>query len=47
MDDSERKPLTGREKRIIFSVAVLTLIVLGLWILTIVASLPITGHGII
>jgi hypothetical protein len=47
MDDSERRPLTAREKRIIFGVLVLTLIVLGLWIFAIVVSLPTPGHGVL
>lgn len=46
MEDSDRRPLTGREKTIIFSVLILTLIVLGLWIFAIVASLPEPSHGI-
>jgi hypothetical protein len=46
MEDSERKPLTGREKKIIFGTLIVTLIMLGLWIFAIVWSLPVTGHGI-
>jgi hypothetical protein len=47
MDDSERRPLTAREKKIVFSVLALTGLVLGLWILTIILSLPTPGHGIV
>lgn len=47
MEDSERRPLTGREKRIIFVALVLTLIVFSLWILAIVLSLPTPGHGVL
>jgi hypothetical protein len=47
MEDSDRRPLTAREKKIIFGTLLLTLIMLGLWIFAIVWSLPITGHGIL
>lgn len=47
MDDSERKPLTGREKKIIFAVLILTLVVFALWIFAIFASLPEPSHGIV
>lgn len=47
MEDSERKPLTGREKTIIFGVLILTALILGLWILAIVLSMPEPSHGIV
>lgn len=46
MEDSDRRPLTGREKTIIFSVLILALIILGLWIFAIVTTMPEPSHGI-
>jgi hypothetical protein len=47
MDDSDRKPLTGREKKIILAVLVLALLVLGAWIFAIVMTMPEPSHGLI
>lgn len=47
MEDSDRKPLTGREKKIILAVLVLTALVIGAWIFTIVATLPAQGGGLL
>lgn len=47
MEDSDRRPLTGREKTIIFTVLILTLIVLGLWIFAIIGFMPEPSHGIV
>ncbi len=47
MDDSERKPLTGREKKIILAVAMLTALVIAGWILAIVITMPEPSHGLL
>jgi hypothetical protein len=47
MKDDQWKPLTSREKKIVFAVLIITGIVLGLWIALIVFSLPTTGHGLV
>lgn len=47
MDDSDRKPLTGREKTIILAVLLLTALVIGAWIFAIILSLPEPSHGIL
>jgi type IV secretory pathway component VirB8 len=46
MEDSERKPLTGREKKIIFAVLVLALLILAAWIFAIVFTMPEPSHGL-
>ena len=46
LEETERIPLTGREKKIIFGVLLLTLLVLGLWMFAIVFSLPEPSHGL-
>jgi hypothetical protein len=47
MDDSERKPLTGREKMIILMVALVTAIVIGAWIFAIIWTMPEPSHGLL
>lgn len=47
MEDSERRPLTGREKKIILAVLILTALVLGLWIFAIIGFMPEPSHGIV
>lgn len=47
MEDSDRKPLTGREKKIILAVLLLTALVIGAWIFAIVVSLPAQGGGML
>jgi hypothetical protein len=47
VDDSDRKPLTGREKKIILVVAILTAIVIGAWIFAIIATMPEPSHGLL
>jgi hypothetical protein len=47
MDDSERKPLTGREKMIILGVALVVAIVIGAWIFAIIFTMPEPSHGLL
>lgn len=47
MDDSDRKPLTGREKKIILAVLLLTILVIGAWIFAIIMTMPEPSHGIL
>jgi multisubunit Na+/H+ antiporter MnhC subunit len=47
MEDSDRKPLTGREKKIILAVLVLTALVIGAWIFAMVVTLPPQGGGML
>jgi hypothetical protein len=47
MKDDQWKPLTSREKKIVFAVVIITGIVLGLWIALIVFSMPTPGHGLV
>jgi hypothetical protein len=47
MDDSDRKPLTGREKKIILAVALLTALVIGAWIFAIIVTMPEPSHGLL
>jgi hypothetical protein len=47
MDDSERKPLTGREKKILLIVAVITALVIGAWIFAIIVTMPEPSHGLL
>ena len=46
VDDSERKPLTAREKKIILAVVLLTMLVIGAWIFAIVVTMPEPSHGL-
>jgi hypothetical protein len=47
MDDSDRKPLTGREKKIILAVLLLTALVIGAWIFAIIVTMPEPSHGLL
>jgi hypothetical protein len=47
MEDSDRKPLTAREKKIILAVLLLTILVIGAWITAIIISLPEPSHGLL
>jgi hypothetical protein len=47
MRDDQWKPLTSREKKIVFAVLIITGIVLGLWILLIILSMPNPSHGLV